>query len=140
MICLVETQPTGQVLFDDLRNLPLFDEKFGAQVKKLKNLGIDLKIEKIQSTNTVVNENTTVESQVNEATEDQGKEKKAKVKKVEEVITSEFPKDRWRRRIPFGGNRRLTLRDPLELTLTFAKAPIFVDSVDLTVSLERILL
>jgi hypothetical protein len=45
-VCLVEFQRTAQCQFDELHSWPLFDERFTEQLKKLKEVGIDLKLEK----------------------------------------------------------------------------------------------
>uniref|UniRef100_A0A914Y7V9 Uncharacterized protein n=1 Tax=Panagrolaimus superbus TaxID=310955 RepID=A0A914Y7V9_9BILA len=98
--------------------------------------GIDLKIDKLQSSSlnaVAAHENGGGgEAEANNLTEDLGTDgKKAKAKKVEEVLINEISRDRWRRHPPFSGTRRLSLRDPLELALTFSKSPIFVDTIDL---------
>lgn len=45
-VCLIEFQRTGQFIFDELHNWSIFDERFNDQLKKLKEVGIDLKLEK----------------------------------------------------------------------------------------------
>ena len=138
LLCLIEIQPAGSVVFEDLQNPTFFDEKLGTQTKKLKSLGIDLKIDKIQNSLGAAHEGDAVEAEASNLTDENGGGgeggKKAKAKKIEEILTSEISRDRWRRHPPFSGTRRLTLRDPLELALTFSRSPIFVDIIDLCVS------
>lgn len=46
-VCLIELHTPGQICLEDLRNIKNFEEKFANQVKRLKELGIDLKLEKL---------------------------------------------------------------------------------------------
>uniref|UniRef100_A0AC35GDG4 Uncharacterized protein n=1 Tax=Panagrolaimus sp. PS1159 TaxID=55785 RepID=A0AC35GDG4_9BILA len=136
VLCLIEIQPSGSVVFEDLQNPTFFEEKLGTQVKKLKSLGIDLKIDKLQASLNVAHESNGsgggIETEASNLTDDFGVDgKKAKAKKIEEILANEISRDRWRRHPPFSGTRRLSLRDPLELALTFSKSPIFVDTIDL---------
>uniref|UniRef100_A0A7E4VW24 Mediator complex subunit 17 n=1 Tax=Panagrellus redivivus TaxID=6233 RepID=A0A7E4VW24_PANRE len=133
VLLLVEIQFSGHVLFEDLRSPHTFEDRFTAQIKKLKSLGIDLKLEMKATTLKPAGEvaDVDVPASNDDLPADGGK--KAKVKKVEDLLNNaaDLPRDRWRRQPPFSGSRRLSLRDPLELALTFSKPPIFVDNMDL---------
>jgi hypothetical protein len=54
-----ELQRIGQCQFDELQHWPVFEERFNEQIKKLKEVGIDLKLEKavIQDENAEDEEN-----------------------------------------------------------------------------------
>lgn len=43
---LSELQRIGQCQFDELHSWQIFEERFNEQIKKLKEVGIDLKLEK----------------------------------------------------------------------------------------------
>lgn len=45
-VCFLELQRTAQIQFEELSNWAVFDDRFSDQLKKLKEVGIDLKLEK----------------------------------------------------------------------------------------------
>lgn len=45
-VCLIEIQRSAQLQFDELESWPVFEEHLNEQIKKLKEFGIDLKLEK----------------------------------------------------------------------------------------------
>lgn len=46
-VCLIELQRTAQFQFDELESWAVFEEHLNEQIKKLKEVGIDLKLEKV---------------------------------------------------------------------------------------------
>lgn len=55
-ICLIEFQRTTQCQFDELSSWTVFEEKFNEQIKKLKEVGVDVKLEKTSAFQTIETE------------------------------------------------------------------------------------
>lgn len=68
-VCLIELQRTAQCQFDELQSWSIFEERLNEQIKKLKEVGIDLKLEKatIQKDESMDEEDENAEDSENKA-------------------------------------------------------------------------
>ncbi|KAI1719570.1 leucine rich repeats (2 copies) domain-containing protein [Ditylenchus destructor] len=133
MVCMVEVYYRSQIGFDDFRNVNDFEDKIAEQLRKLKELGIDVKMEKHLAGNAsnISHNNQNDESVSNRVeTEFDIKQPRKSSHKVEELLNSDLESARWRLLPPFSVNRVLSLRNPLELTIAFTQCNKFLDKTD----------
>ncbi|CAD5224468.1 unnamed protein product [Bursaphelenchus okinawaensis] len=114
-LCVMELQRSSWPSFEELKNFHHFDEHINDQVKKLKDLGIELKLEKI------------VAPLQQQATEDEGDQENQEViktnqeVKVLDVISDKLSAGRYRLDGPIWTGKELSLRNPAELSLAYTK-------------------
>ncbi|KAI6237281.1 Leucine-rich repeat-containing protein [Aphelenchoides besseyi] len=136
-VCFLEFHRTAQVQFEELANWNTFDDRFNEQVKKLKDVGIDLKIEK-----TIVHKDESVDLEKNEEVEDAVTEVTTSTKsqklvrgilfvktsidcrkdgKAVDYFDADLPTYRWRTKAPCWSGKQLSLRNSLELTIAYTR-------------------
>ncbi|CAD5231908.1 unnamed protein product [Bursaphelenchus xylophilus] len=116
-LCVIELQRSSWPTFEEVKNIHHFDEHINNQVKTLKDLGIELKLEKV------------VLPLQKQATEEEGAEgetqeivKPKQQNKVSEIITEKLTSGRYRINGPIWSGKELSLRNPIELTLAYTKS------------------
>uniref|UniRef100_A0A915DJ54 Uncharacterized protein n=1 Tax=Ditylenchus dipsaci TaxID=166011 RepID=A0A915DJ54_9BILA len=98
IVCIVEISYTSQIQFDDLRNVADFEERMNIRLRKLKELGIEVKLEKILSS--IASEEIQI---VVEHANDGSEAKEKPKRKLDEMIgtdilhrsTKQFCRKKW---------------------------------------------
>ncbi|KAI6190143.1 hypothetical protein M3Y97_00084900 [Aphelenchoides bicaudatus] len=120
-VCLIELQRIGQCQFDELHSYAVFDERFNEQIKKLKDVGIDLKLEKA-----VIQRDENAEDEENlEVTENTASNKGINLEKTEKLwitLMRIWKSVDGEQQIPVWNGRQMSIRNPLELTIAYSRA------------------
>ncbi|KAH7722103.1 Protein T05H4.3 [Aphelenchoides avenae] len=125
MICLFEVKRSGHLELEDFLDILVFEEKINSQVQKMKDVGVELRLEKVEK-GTHTTKGDKEESKEEKDGDKEEAKKHVKSHKVEDCVTEDtMARYRWRKHTPFSAGRLLTLRNPLELTLSFTRSQAF---------------
>ncbi|KAI6223667.1 Leucine-rich repeat-containing protein 9 [Aphelenchoides fujianensis] len=132
-VCFLELQRTAQIQFEELVSWATFDDRFSDQLKKLKEVGIDLKLEKAA---VPLPEQESVDAEGAEeggeaaAESTTSKPQKSKDGKAVDYFDADLATCRWRTKVPCWSGKQLSLRNALELTIAYTRGATSFDKAE----------